>query len=627
LLSRGVKMRFVLLTCLLAFAVSCTTPTPDEETSGDTFQAGRYEEAYRLYSAAVERSPENPLLREKAELARSAILKRQIVAARDAERRGRLDLAVEELRAGIPYDRAGTVREEIERLEAEMQRVQADLADARKLAAEGRNREAGAILASISRYHPTYPAIGDLRERVSRAQATSRVQSTRAEAERLLGRARDEIADGHPGAALATLDAAGADVRRDATFSAEASRLRSRVADDLVRRAEGHRAAERPATALLLARAAAACAPGDRRGAQLAASLEPAVRDRYAIRIRLSSLEDATGGRVDPGIFTRLVISSFRSSPPCPWLDLAAGGGADLGARGVVTSLNVAVAPPQRVRKVHQYSEGVEQQVNPEYEWLEGKVANLEDRLLEAEKRLEEVEWELFYLERLEAQVTVLSGGRRRFGDYSEAAYYRVLSNSRTREATLRRVRDETARELAEQRQKLSETPLYVERELVGEATYEEETVGKLATARGTYAIEALREIPGFRTRTGDVEAEAAATDRVTAGLPEVGLKPDPKELPTDARLAREALRSLAGAFAEEIGRRAAGLRLGLIPDARQREREGDEAGALELYAAFALGTGGFFPLEQGNASMKLWERWGIEVSGDRLDVRGLKLD
>jgi len=104
-----------------------------------------------------------------------------------------------------------------------------------------------------------------------------------------------------------------------------------------------------------------------------------------------------------------------------------------------------------------------------------------------------------------------------------------------------------------------------------------------------------------------------------------IGLPADPDEMPSDVEVGWQVLDELAARVAGKVGERAVELRRSLIAEARELEKAGDEDGAIDRYAAFAITAGRGMELERANACGRILGRWGIDLTGGAMNIEALR--
>jgi hypothetical protein len=269
-----------------------------------------------------------------------------------------------------------------------------------------------------------------------------------------------------------------------------------------------------------------------------------------------------------------------------------------------------------------EYVVRVEQRENVEKRKLRATEELLVRRLAQAKSVHDATEEELRALERIGRTAEVRAWDTRRYGAYSEAAYYRYLGEARAREARSRNAVDDLDAQLTETRSRLASAPDWLEVPIRATATTDVTTHGRTAVAEASVA---LRSAAGEEARP--IRAEVTDDDEAHAAIPGKGIPADPVTLPAEAEIARRALDALAVRIADAVAQKAADLRRGLLADADRLEREGDEEGALDRYAAFLLAAGEGLPIERGRAAEEVLARTGIRLAGSGMNLEHLRID
>jgi hypothetical protein len=341
-------------------------------------------------------------------------------------------------------------------------------------------------------------------------------------------------------------------------------------------------------------------------------------------RVKVSEFSDETGGRVDSLRFQRRLVAAL-DHPFAAFTSTS--GDVDLAVYGTLKALSVANPNPQVENRVHEYVVRTEQEINPEHQRAERRVAEARQRLADRESTYEPVRRELYELERLENTATVSANGRRRFGPYSEAAYYRLLAGGRSREANARSSVEAAKEELDRAERALGGIPYYLDRKIVGQVPYSVRTFTKTAVATAFYAVSRAGRETEESNPAGTETIRVTVSDSTHEGLPSAGLEPDPLDVPDDVELGELALDDLVLRLAARIGAGIDRKRLTLLEEGRTLMRSGDEAAALDRYAAFLLTTGDALTLERGTAARSIQAAFGVEVTTDGIGIRGLEIE
>lgn len=556
-----------LLILLAGLALACAgAPDPRTEDADEALRRGQAEKALALYASARAERPDDPILRQKEESARRRVVDEHLDRARELAGEGSFDAAAAEVDAAArwaPSDpRIETAREEVEK-----------------------RREA---------------AVAGIRQAVLAADAAAKA--------------------GRPGAALALLREARARYGNAEDLVADELRIREGTAAALAARMKDELAAGRAALAVLLGRAAKDLTGHAPDG--LAAAEAAFARDSRGTVV-IGTFEDGTRGKVSPTAFEAKVAEDLaKLLPPDVWT-VTRGDEGTLVLDGSISSVDVETIAPETKRQRVEYVVRIEQRENPARPRLDARIALLDRRLAQAKEIHEAAADELDALEEYRLSPDVHFRYGRRYGPYNEAAYYRYLGDARAREANAKNRVEELEHQLETAKAEREEEPVWLERPITATAELDVTTYRKTAVAAAEASYRGPGgEIPG----AGGTKATATATDTAHAGRPDLGIPADPVDLPSDAALARRAVDGLAAKVAEATANAALGLRSDLLPAAEERLRAGDEAGALDRWAAFLLSAGAALEMERATAAEGIRNRLGIGVGPDGLDLENLRV-
>ncbi len=605
-------------------------------SSGDTLAEarkalgrGEYERAHVLYNVAGRSGTFDYLTKQEAELALRRAVDGRLERARAAEYQGDFAGALMELRAAnefAPGDER--ISQERDRISREENRVKRDLRQAGMLLSQGRAREAHGILEPLGgkgRVSPDYETM--LRQ--SEAAAEQQVETARA-TERL-GRIESVISTaerawrrGNHGEALLTISRGRRDLGDDPAFEERSRPWRYAVRRHFLDLATAETGAGRHATALLLAKAALAADPGNHDARVAVERMDLSAAPALTWRVKVSEFSDETGGRVDPLRFQRSLVAALEH----PFTEFTVSSGkVDLAIYGSVKALDITSPNPRIENRVHEYVVRTEQEVNPEHERANRRVAEARRRLDDRESTFEPVQRELYELERLENQAIVGGSGRRQFGPYNEAAYYRMLANGRSRAARARRSVETAREELRSAERNADGIPYYLDRKIIGQVPYTVRTISKTGVATAFYAVSRAGRETEEQNPSGTETIRVTVLDSTHEGLPTAGLAPDPLEIPDDVELGELALDDLVVRLAARVLSGIDRKRLTLLEEGRTLMRNGDEPAALDRYAAFLLTTGDVLTLERGTAARRILGAFGVEVTTDGVGIRSLRIE
>lgn len=627
LTSRWSNRAAVLLAMFSLFACASTGDTLSEARAA--LREGDYERAHVLYDAAGRSRSLDYLTQQEADLALRRAVDGRLERARAAEYQGDFAGALAELRAAGEFARGDErVARERDRITREEDRILKDLARARTLLAEGRAREAHGILEPLGgkgRISPDYESLLRQSEQAARQQLlTVRATERLDRIEASIATAEQAWRRGEQGEALATIERGRRDLGDDPVFEERSRPWRYAVRRHFLGLAAEEAAADRFATALLLSEAALVADPGNT-DARVAVERSMLLAESTLTQVvRVSEFSDETGGRVDPLRFQRSLLAALTHS----FTEFTtSAGNVDLAVYGAVKALDVTAPKPRTESLVHEYVVRTEQEINPEHERARQRVGEARERLSERESTYAPVKRELYELERIETQATVGAQGQRRIGPYQEAAYYRLLSNSRSREARARRSVETAREELQIAERNVEAIPYYLDRKIIGQVPYTVRTVTKTAVATAFYAVSRAGHETEEQNPSGTETVNVTVSDSGHEGLPTAGLAPDPLTIPGDVELGGLALDDLVERIAVRIVAGIDRKRLTLLEEGRTLMRSGDQAAALDRYAAFLLTTGDALPLERGTAARSILSAFGVEVTTDGICIRGLSID
>jgi hypothetical protein len=604
--------------------LGCQTPADTVDDAEEALRTGDYERATILYQAAAASRPLDPLTNEKAVLALRRAVDGRLERALEAEARGDFKGALAELGASEQFAPGDPrVKEERARIARRETFVRAEIERARAYMKQGQAVKADEILSGIGEAGRVVADFDTLCRQAREAAGSERTMTLAREKQTrndaVIAAADEAYARGAHGAALVLIERAGDDpelVRRS-------KHLIDPIRDRLLAMTEEERAAGHPASALLICRAAMAADPRSERARQAAEVIAGGASGALNRRVLVNEFEDRTGGRVDPLRLHRELTAALTHA----FTEFTAEGeDVDLVVSGTITDLTVTTSAPKSENRVHEYVVRTEQELNPAHDGAKRALATASQRLSDRENIYAGVRRELYELERLEGSPSIRQNGNRHFGTYSEAAFYRALTDARAREVRARESLDRANNEVETAGRRLSQTPYYLDRKIVGRVPYSVRTVTKTATAEATCTLSPASPDAVSTTVTGTDRALATVTDSSHEGLPTADLAPDPLQLPSDTEIAEEVLTDLVARLARRIEAGVDRSRVALLTDARNRERSGDTRGALEIYSSFLLTTGGDLTLERATAARKIREAFGIEVGPNGIELSGMRL-
>jgi len=613
---------------LLMSIIGCTTSGDTVGDARDALRRGEYERAVVLFAAARRTGKLDHLTTEEADLALRRAVDGRLDRARAAEYQGDFSGALGELRAADAFaPRDERIERERQRIAREKDRVLEDLARARRLLAGGHAREAHGILEPLGgkgRVAADYDSLFRQSELAAEQQvAADRATEYRSRIQATIAAAEEAWQRGAHGAALATIDRGRREFGDDPALTARAQPWRDAVLKHFLARADVEKSAGRPAAALLLARAALAADPGNHDARVTVEKCVLSTRPALTQRVRVAEFSDETGGRVDSLRFQRNLIAALEH----PFTEFTAlSGGNQLSIYGTIKALEVTSPSPRTENRVHDYVVRTEQEINPEHERARRRQEEAQQRLSDRESTYEPVKRELYELERLEGRAIISASGSRRFGPYNEAAYYRLLAGGRSREARARRSVRAAEEEAETAARNLSAVPYYLDRKIIGRVPYSVRTFTRSAVATAFYAVSTAGQETSTQSRSGTETVRVSVFDSTHEGLPSAGLAPDPLEIPDDVELGEMVVDDLVIKLARRIETGIDQKRLTLLEEGRSLMRSGDEAGALDRYAAFLLTTSEVLVLERATAARAIQKSFGIEVTADGVGLGGLRL-
>lgn len=610
-------------------------------TADERFEAGDWDGAVAAYRRELAQRPGDAALVEKLATAT------RLAANAHAEAAVRRSRAGDPIGAGIELERAESLDAEspIVRRAREMlgDRVAAgrkasDLREAGRGLVESEPERAVEILAEARRLAPfDEEVIRLLRDATLHAEAT-RAAARAAESWNAGARAqalddlRSATVGGKPVAAAETLrkrietdllaESAASDLEAarvawrlasEASVSSSATvHLRTRFVDLLLSRATAAAAEGRTALAALLETEAL------RAGARTGTPNADRVREEAAPRVHVLPFEDGTGGSVDgarlaQALRDRIVADAAGGSAPL-FADTEPppeGPGGDAWPHVVVDGRVLssrAGTGKSGTETVHvRYVVGQRDVENPEASALAVETDRVRARLDAAEESLRSAETRLRKIKELPF-IQNPGGTVVREGDVT---YQTQLANAEAGVEDAKRKRDAVKTEEFALRQRIAATP-----GLVGEPVYAEHPL-PVTTRTKTFQMAArLKVVAGGETLLDDpVSASAEHRETVAPAFPEGGVAEDPDETPDDAEMASRA----AGQFAAVVGGKVRAAveqgALRLLRDAREKEKAGDFAGAVEGYATYLLVTPETATPERAAAARALLERAGLRTS------------
>jgi len=624
---RWLHLAAVLLSAFSLFA--CVSSGDRLAEAREALRRGEYERAHVLYNAAARSGSLDYLTKQEAELALRRAVDGRLERARTAEYQGDFAGALAELRAANEFapgdDRIARERDRISREEG---RVQRDIKRARTLLSQGRAREAHGLLEPLGgkgRVSSDYETM--LRQSESAAERQVEVARATKRLDRIettISTAEQAWQRGEQGEALSAIDRGRRDLGDDPAFAERSRPWRFAVRKHFLDLATAEASADRHATALLLAKAALVADPGNHDARVAVERFGLSAAPAMTVRVKVSEFSDETGGRVDPLRFQQSLVAALRH----PFTEFTvSGGGIDLGVYGSVKALDIAAPNPRIENRVHEYVVRTEQEINPEHQRANQRVADARQRLEDRESTHEPVQRELYELERIENRAIMGANGRRQFGPYNEAAYYRMLANGRSREARARRSVETAEKEVRIAERTAKAIPYYLDRKIIGQVPYTVRTVTKTGTATAFYSVSRAGHETEERNPAGTETIRVTVSDSTHEGLPTAGLDPDPLEIPDDVELGELALDDLVVRLAARIVAGIDRKRLTLLEEGRTLMRNGDEPAALDRYASFLLTTGDVLTLERGTAARSILAAFGVEVTIDGIGIRSLKIE
>ena len=623
---RRLRVTIALTIPALVF-LSCSGTRGTIQDAEEAGSRGDYDRAHAIYAGILSSGEVDALTRQRAEVARAR--------ARDAH----LDLALKHL-AGAefgaaksevaiagrisPKDPAVTAAAE---LIASREAYHGELVGrARRLLESGRSAEAASAIAELARAFPA----ADLTEmNASAKQVLYRDRAAKEEAERrrvvaaALAEASAAWKRGEAGAAVEALERGRARAGDAPELLDGAASIRTGTASALLSRADAELAAGRAATALLFARAALRADPGSARARGVEREAAGRMDKNLSLTVRLSLFTDKTRGRADPVTFARRVLA--RTGIPFTNVETRAAT-ADYDVGGSIEAVDVATPPPQVETRTHEFAAASNWELNPEYERARDRLDDLRTASDDAQSIWRAVSDERDELERLRGSAATVRNNRRYYGAYDEALFLNLLSDARIRETFARRERDRAAKELDRAEDRLDGIPYYLERKVTGRASYRERVQTRTAEASATVEVRPTGA-GAAAPRTVSVSAGRSVSDRGADAIPAAGIAFDPIDLPTDAEMSEGVLEDLAGKVAEAIAVEVARGRLGLVAEARRLEAAGRAEEALDRHAAFLLATEGRLPLERASSARRIRDAFGIDLTGESMDLSRLRLD